>query len=64
MARSVVKVTLSVGDPEPGLWCPACNLPSVVAFKVTMLSESGVGRPIECARCADCGMGFPVECCR
>jgi hypothetical protein len=61
-ARSLM-VTLSLGDRKTGLWCPVCNLPSVVAISIYTLTELGVGEPIWCAKCTDCKLGFPMERC-
>jgi len=45
-------------DPEPGVWCPHCAVPSVVRFPLTARCihgwPLGVGvAPVE--QCQDCG---------
>lgn len=34
-------VILAPGEPETGLWCETCKLPSVVRVPFVMLTESG-----------------------
>jgi hypothetical protein len=30
-------------SPTVGLWCPDCDLPSMVKYPVTLMGENGVG---------------------
>jgi hypothetical protein len=53
MAALEVKVRCTLGEPETGLWCPDCLLPSVI--RVPVLAEAG--REVWMfwvSACADC----------
>lgn len=53
-----VTVLLSAGEPETGLWCDACLLPSRIRVPITMITTAGasdtaippVGICTECGR--------------
>jgi hypothetical protein len=49
----VIKVT--VGEPETGLWCDDCLLPSVVAIPVVAMCGSRILSLTVFRECADCG---------
>jgi hypothetical protein len=35
-------ITITTGDPETGLWCTTCLLPSLVRIPLYRITESGV----------------------
>jgi hypothetical protein len=41
MAVGAYTVLLSTGEPETGLWCVECLLPSRVRIPVVMITEAG-----------------------
>jgi len=47
------EVWVTVGEPQRGLWCDACALPSVITVHIQALSKRGVGRTMA-ARCTNC----------
>jgi len=51
----MVQVTLSLSEPETGVWCSVCLLPSGAAFEVSAITENGVTRPRRFSGCGDCG---------
>lgn len=53
MAEMVIEVT--VGDPETGLWCGTCLLPSVVAIPVMAVCGSRIVSLTVFRECPDCG---------
>jgi hypothetical protein len=50
-------VLIAPGEPETGLWCNACLLPSAVRVPLIMITESGASdtalSPVEL--CTECG---------
>lgn len=49
-------VYLYENEPETGLWCPACALPSGVRASANLLGDSGVSLDaVVIAKCEDCG---------
>lgn len=49
-----VYLVIDTDDPQVGLWCEECQLPSVVRFPVLSMSLEGVGQAgvwIGCMRC-------------
>lgn len=49
-----VVLNLWVGEPEVGLWCPKCNLPSGYRVPIVHVSEQGVSPFGAIKRCHDC----------
>ena len=56
LPRSVV-IQTQVGEPETGLWCDTCLLPSMVAVPVITTCGSRILSVAVYRRCADCGAG-------
>lgn len=55
-------VTVSVGcividEPERGVWCPECNLPSAVRFRIAMTLDGKPWKIQNVTCCRDCGTG-------
>jgi hypothetical protein len=50
-------VLIEAGEPETGLWCDSCLLPSVVRVPLIMITETGASdtalSPAEL--CTECG---------
>jgi hypothetical protein len=50
-------VLVATGEPETGLWCDSCLLPSVVRVPLVMITENGASdtalSPVEL--CTECG---------
>lgn len=59
MPRSCT-VFISGGEPETGLWCDDCLLPSRVRVPIVMITESGASDtaipPVDL--CTECGRRF------
>jgi hypothetical protein len=47
-------VMVTPGEPETGLWCDRCNLPSLVRFPLYLTSEEGS---------SPCGVGWTCPGC-
>jgi hypothetical protein len=51
-----VTVTVTPGAPQTGLWCPACQLPTLIRVPLYAVSEGGVtllGTAEECHGCME-----------
>lgn len=46
-----------LGDPETGLWCGECNLPSRVRVDAYALADETVGPFMTLDGCPECGSG-------
>lgn len=57
MPGGTVVVTVSLGEPETGSWCPECLLPSAARWPM-LLGGHRVLPDIEV--CQDCGWHVPV----
>lgn len=44
-----------VGDPEPGAWCGACSLPSVVSVSLVMFVNDEPTGVVTNGLCVECG---------
>jgi hypothetical protein len=51
-------VIISAGEPETGLWCPDCLLPSRVRIPIYVTSETGSSLTTTADECQDCGRNF------
>lgn len=49
-----VVLNLWLGEPEVGLWCPKCNLPSGYRVPIYTVSEQGVSATGHVQKCHDC----------
>jgi hypothetical protein len=52
-------VLLSAGEPETGLWCGRCLLPSRIRVPFCITSEQGSFLAGTAEGCPDCGEGMP-----
>jgi len=66
MSDRTLVVFLAPGEPETGLWCSTCLLPSAVRVPIVMITENGAGdttvSPVEA--CTECGrreLGRPLS---
>lgn len=50
-----IYLTVDADNAEAGLWCWACQLPSVIKFPIVQLSEIGVGQVGFYEACMECG---------
>lgn len=57
MAERHVTVNLTVGEPELGLWCETCALPSLVEFPIYAITEQGVTQMGAVPLCTEHGRG-------
>jgi hypothetical protein len=54
--RLVVSVrTEPLAEPERGLWCPVCALPSAVRYRVALIVNGALQGLLRGTFCADCG---------
>lgn len=45
------------GEPETGIWCPTCLLPSALRWPLYLLGEDGIGsEPGTLTTCDVCGL--------
>lgn len=49
-------VRVMAGDPERGIWCAPCALPSAVSVPVYLLTASGVTLHGHARKSSDCGL--------
>lgn len=44
MIRRVLSVYTVMGEPEMGVWCDVCQLPSKIVWPVSLLTANGVSQ--------------------
>lgn len=57
MAKVIPDIEVTVGEPETGLWCDTCLLPSMIAVPVMATCGNSIILVAVHRRCADCGAG-------
>lgn len=55
MAERAVTVNLTVGEPETGLWCERCALPSRAELPIYAVTNRGVSKLSPVSVCTEHG---------
>lgn len=48
-------LTVDMGSPKVGVWCPTCRLPAAVSVDAYLIGHSGVRRIGTATACQTCG---------
>lgn len=55
MAERTFTVHIETTEPEVGIWCEPCALPSKVRVRAVMITGRGVSPLVTAEQCENCG---------
>ncbi len=57
MAKTSITIGIEkIGEPEPGLWCPECALPSGARVPLMLMWDGRPGEFMDFRVCFECGL--------